>query len=211
MKFYLSSYKFGNRLEELKKLIPVNKKTAYIANALDASEGEKWYQDFTSFDVAELEKIGLNVQRFDLRNYFHNQIKLEKDLQEYGVLWVSGGNVFVLRQAMKLSGFDDLLTKFAKENHDLLYAGYSAGICVLARSLHGLELVDDPTKHPYKNEEEIIWEGLNLIDYAIVPHYKSDHPESKLVDQVVEQYEKDGTQYKTLCDGEVIIIENMIK
>jgi hypothetical protein len=40
-----------------------------------------------------------------------------------------------------------------------------------------------------------------------VPHYKSDHPESYLIDKVVEQYQKDGTQFKALTDGEVIIIK----
>ena len=40
MEFYLSSYKIGGEKEvqQLKDLIPPNKKTAYISNALDFSD-----------------------------------------------------------------------------------------------------------------------------------------------------------------------------
>lgn len=108
---------------------------------------------------------------------------------------------------MSLSGFDIVLKKLASEDKELLYGGYSAGACVLAPSLNGLELVDDVTNFPYKQQKKIIWQGLNLIDFAIVPHYKSDHPESELVDKLLEYYEKNKINYKTLSDGQVIIIK----
>lgn len=206
MKYYLSSFKLGNEVEKLKSLIPPNKKTAYISNALDMVEDQTWLAEFTGQDVADLTGIGLDVDRFDLRKYFDNHNQLLHDIRQYGVIWVSGGNVFVLRQAMQLSGFDKVLTNLAQEA-GVLYGGYSAGVCVLAPSLHGLELVDSTSNTPYGNEVGVVWEGLGLLDYAVVPHFKSDHPESARVDQVVAQYDKDGTPYKTLKDGEVIVIE----
>lgn len=45
---------------------------------------------------------------------------------------------------------------------------------------------------------------FGLIDYYIVPHYKSDHCETKLVDEMVEYYKTNNIKYKTLSDGEVI-------
>ena len=42
MKFYLSSYKIGNDIEKLNKVLPINKKTAYISNAIDFAKNEKW-------------------------------------------------------------------------------------------------------------------------------------------------------------------------
>ena len=210
MEYYLSSYKIGgeNEVQQLKDLIPSNKRTAYISNALDFSDDPERRRQSEQADIDQLKSVGLEVEHFDLRNYFDQTEKLESDLTQYGVIWIRGGNVFVLRQAMKLSGFDNVLIKLASEDNGILYGGYSAGVCVLAPSLKGLELVDDITKRPYPQQDELIWEGLNLIDYALVPHYKSDHPETKLVDRVVEQYEKDGTPYKTLSDGQVIIIKN---
>jgi dipeptidase E len=53
----------------------------------------------------------------------------------------------------------------------------------------------------------VIWEGLGIIDYVIVPHYKSDHPESEIMEEVVEYLIENKIPYKTLRDGEVIIVE----
>jgi dipeptidase E len=205
MRFYLSSYKIGNEIEELKKIIPNNKKTAYVSNALDFSDDQNRLKEHTDFDINDLKNVGLDVERFDLRNYFYKNHELEKDLSKYGVIWVSGGNVFVLRQAMFLSGFDKVL-KNLKNKSNLLYGGYSAGVCILGPSLKGLELVDSVNYKPYKEQVDIIWDGLNLIDYLIIPHFQSNHPESKAINNVVKYCDKYSVSYKTLKDGEVIII-----
>lgn len=139
-----------------------------------------------------------------LKNYFGNYDKLKKDLKEYHAFFAIGGNTFALRKAMQLSGFDTFLKEISnKENY--LYGGYSAGICVLSPDLHGLHLVDEPI-NPY-NEEEVLYRGIGLLDYVPVPHYKSDHPESKMVDDVVEYCEKNNIKFRTLKDGDVIVQE----
>jgi len=53
-----------------------------------------------------------------------------------------------------------------------------------------MELVDDSNVKPYDNQKETIWDGVGILDYTIVPHYKSDHPESAKVDETVEYMEK---------------------
>jgi dipeptidase E len=206
MKFYLSSFKLGNDIDRLKSLIPPNKKTAYISNALDMVEDHKWLSEFTGQDVSDLVGVGLDVDRFDLRKYFNDHDQLSKDIRKYGVIWVSGGNVFVLRQAFQLSGFDAVLTNLAHES-DILYGGYSAGVCVLSPSLKGAELVDKTTYKPYGDNVALVWEGLNLIPFAFTPHFKSDHPESARIDKEIAYYEEHGIAYKPLKDGEVIVIE----
>lgn len=109
---------------------------------------------------------------------------------------------------MKYSGFDEYIIE--KINRDkYLYAGYSAGICVLAPKLNALDLVDEPI-NPYNNEGAI-YEGLNILDFVPVLHYKSEHPESQLVDKVVEMLEGRKIKYKTLKDGDVIIIDKEIE
>ena len=210
MKLYLSSYKIGGKkeIQQLKNLIPPNNKTAYISNALDFSNDIERRKANEQEDIDQLNQVGLNVEELDLRKHFKNPKKLENDIKKYGVIWVSGGNVFVLRQAMKLSGFDKLLNKLATENNNILYGGYSAGVCVLAPNLKGLELVDSIDYHPYAQQQEIIWEGLSLINYSVIPHYKSNHPESELINKVVDLYKTNNTPFKTLRDGEVIILDS---
>ncbi len=79
-------------------------------------------------------------------------------LKNYNLFYVLGGNVFVLRQAMKLSGFDKYLREI-NDQPNYLYSGFSAGICVLAKDLHGIHLVDEANvgvridiKKPYGKE-----------------------------------------------------------
>ncbi|MDD5551755.1 MAG: Type 1 glutamine amidotransferase-like domain-containing protein [Candidatus Pacebacteria bacterium] len=208
MKFYLSSYKIGNETDKLKAMISTNnKRTAYISNALDFSNDLERRKQSEQADIGQLNGVGLSdIEKIDLRDYFGKKAELEKKISEFGVIWVRGGNCFVLRQAMKVSGFDEILKGLLKKE-GVLYGGYSAGICVLAPTLKGMELVDDPNVKPYENQKETIWEGVGILDYTIVPHYKSNHPESAKVDETVEYMGKNKIPFKSLRDGEVIIIE----
>jgi len=209
MKFYLSSYKIGNEefVEKLKKLVSLNKKVAYIPNALDFSKDLKERQESEKDDIQQLKNIGFVSKRIDLKNYFNQKDKLEKEIRNFGFIWVRGGNVFVLNQAMKLSGFDKILKKLIKENSKIIYGGYSAGVCVLGKSLKYLDLVDDVNVFPYKQIKKNSWRGLGIINFTIIPHYQSNHPEAKMVEKVVEEYKKSNLHFKTLKDGQVLILE----
>jgi len=193
----------GNEVKKLKKMIPKNKKTALIPNALDYSKDLKRRERGIQENIKELTKVGLDVEILDLQKYFNKREKLRKKIKEFGVIWVRGGNTFVLRQAMKLSGFDVILKSML--NKDVLYGGYSAGICVLGPTLKGLSIVDNPRVKPYGKKYKTIWDGLGIINYTIEPHYKSDHPESKLISKEVEYLIKNKMLFKALRDGEVII------
>ena len=123
------------------------------------------------------------------------------------MLWVRGGNVFVLRYALHRSG-GDAIAAGALAADTLVYAGYSAGPCVLAPSLRGLDAVDDPAAVAVTYGDEPIWEGLGLLDYSIVPHYRSpDHPESAACDGVAAGYRAAGIAHRALRDGEALVIQ----
>lgn len=204
MKFYLSSYKIGRETKELKRLVPTGRKLGFIPNALDYVEVNA-RRESNEKNMKDLTDLGIEVEMLDLQDYFNKQDELKKKIAKLGGLWVRGGNVFVLRQAMKLSGLDEVLVGMKKK--DFFYGGYSAGGCVLSPNFRGwLELVDDPKVNPYKGSK-VIWEGLGLIDYAFVPHYKSDHHESEAVGKVVEYCIENKILFKALRDGEVIIKE----
>lgn len=102
-----------------------------------------------------------------------------------GRVWIIGGNTFVLRQAMKLSWFGDII-----KDEDFLYEGYIAVICILASSLKGLSIVDNPDIHPCEELKKTILEGLIILDYLILPDYKSDYPELEDIDKKVEYCKK---------------------
>lgn len=205
MKLYLSSYKLGEEREELKKWIKNhNKKICLIPNSKDIYPESDRKISGIQADADELEKLGFDVTIISLKDYFYKKEDLFKRLEEFNAFYVIGGNTFTLRQAMYLSGFDEYLQKI-KSNPNYLYVGYSAGICVLAKDMHGLNICDDPSINPYGIET--IWEGLGYFDYIFLPHYKSDHKETKLIDDSVEYCDKNNIKYKTLHDGDVIILD----
>lgn len=208
MKLYLSSYKIGNNKEELRNWANEHDNNILvISNALDVfQDGERKTNSILE-KSKELEEFGFNIIQLDLRNYFNKPELLKSQIKKFKAFYVLGGNVFVLRQAMKLSGFDNYLREISS-NPDYLYSGFSAGICVLASDLHGIHLVDEPKQDPY-DYGEVIWEGIGLIDYMPVPHFDSpEHPESHLMYDVVSYLQNHNLKYRTLKDGDVII-ENL--
>ena len=204
MKLYLSSFKLGSNTNYLKNWIKENNnKILLIPNARDVRDKTPEEKEFINYDIESLESLGFNVTILDLRDFFYKPEELKKFIEDnnYFAFYAIGGNAFSLRIAMKLSGFDKFLLE--NKNNNYLYAGYSAGICVLSKTLKGYEIVEKP-KNPY-NDEEIITEGLGIIDYSIAPHYKSNHKSSKLVDDVINYFNSNGIKYKPIKDGEVII------
>lgn len=203
MKFYLSSYKIGKETDKLKELAR-GKKIGFIPNSLDYVE-PKARQESNEKNMKDLSDLGIDVEMLDLKDYFGKKEELKKKIDNLGGVWIRGGNTFVLRQAMKLSGFDEIIKNIKRK--DFLYGGYSAGICILAPNLKALQQVDKPDIMPYEESKEVILDGLGILDYIILPHYKSDHPESADIDKEVEFCKKNNIPFKTLRDGEVIIIE----
>ena len=103
MKFYLSSFKLGNETEKLKALLP-NGRIGFVPNALDftAADPNRRIAGIEA-DMAALRGLGAQVELVNLRDYFAKRDELAKKLDELRAIFICGGNVFVLRQAMMLS------------------------------------------------------------------------------------------------------------
>lgn len=105
---------------------------------------------------------------------------IETVLRTYDLIWVREGDVHTLRYTFARSKADDALVALLNDDA-LVYGGYSAGVCVLAPTLRGLEMVDDPPSVRHLYGADPIWEGLGILDYCMVPHADSpDHPESEV-------------------------------
>ena len=206
MKLYLSSFRNGNKPEELLKMLGNGRRTALIFNAQDWKNGEDRKNAYDQ-ETVRLQSIGLQPEEVDLRQYFGKPDGLKELLAGFDLIWVRGGNVFVLRRAFKQSDADKIITELVS-NDSVVYGGYSAGVDIMQPHLHGIELVDDPNVVPASYEPEVIWDCLGLIPYCVAPHYKSDHPESADVDKTVAYYIDNHIPFIALHDGEAIVIEN---
>jgi dipeptidase E len=176
-----------------------------IANAMDDAPPDA-RRAGVERELAALADLGLDAVELDLRGYFGQLRRLHRDLAGICVAWLRGGNVFMLRYALHRSGADTLFRNLLAADA-LVYAGYSAGPCVLSPSLRGLELVDDAEAVMRTYGSPPVWDGLGLLREAFVPHYHSPgHPETAAMERVVARYRAEGVAYRTLRDGQALVI-----
>ncbi len=202
---YLSSYKLGNHTDELLRLLDGKTKVGIIMAAQDYKDAVTRAERLQA-ELDALTGLGLEPEEFNLRDYFTDTSGLRERLASYDLIWVRGGNAFVLRKALAQSGADKILADLIRSNQ-IVYGGYSAGVCILSPNLHGIELVDVENTYVPGYQTETIWEGLGLLPYSVAPHYKSDHYESDAIDDVVAYVEARNIPFRTLHDGDVLVIE----
>jgi|SRR5580658_6162137 dipeptidase E len=205
MRLYLSSFKLGNQPQRLVSLVGAGRRAALILNALDNLPAAR--ADWLATQAQALHQLGLEVEELDLRLHFGIGNGLRHVFENIDVLWINGGNAFLLRRAMRQSGFDSLIHEFLQGDR-FVYAGFSAAVCCAAPTLRGAELVDDPTAVTEKYDPEVVWDGLGLINYNVAVHYKSNHSESEAVEKEIGYYEAHRMPYKTLVDGQVLIVND---
>jgi dipeptidase E len=125
-------------------------------------------------------------------------------LLRFKVIWALGGNAFLLRRAMRESGFEDLIHGLLTEG--IIYGGWSAGACVAGDSLRAIELMDVPeATAPGYAQGEPIWDGLNLVPFSIIPHFRSNHPEATAAERAVQWARDHDIKFQALQDGAVIV------
>jgi dipeptidase E len=201
VRLYLSSFRMGDHPEHLLALTGEDRRAAVIANAVDDAPPDV-RRAGVELELAALAGLGLDAVELDLRGYFGQRQRLRRDLAGADMAWLRGGNVFMLRYALYRSGADAVFGELLAADA-LVYAGYSAGSCVLSPSLRGLELVDDPGAVTRVYGSQPVWDGLGMLTEAFVPHYRSPgHPETAAIELVVARYRAEGVPYRALHDGQ---------
>lgn len=206
MRLYLASSRTGATFPELLRMAGPGARVAVVSNALDAipQESRDAYARTVFDPVAHFRDCGLEAEDLDLRRYFRRAKALAEALVQVDLVWAVGGNAFLLRRAMRQSGFDAIVPGLVWANR-LIYGGWSAGACVAGPTLRGLDLMDDPAELADGYDPEPVWEGLGLIDGAIVPHYGSDHPEAEAAGAAAAWMRDHAVPHRTLRDGDVLV------
>jgi dipeptidase E len=153
-----------------------------------------------------MQGLGFAPHEVDLRDYFGGSGGLAEALENTGLIWISGGNAFLLRRAMRQSGFDSLIHELLAADR-LVYAGFSAAACCAGPTLRGLEHVDDPEAEAEGYASGTVWEGLGLIDRNIAVHHRSDHPEAALIERTISFYRRHGMAHVALRDGQALVVD----
>jgi dipeptidase E len=208
MKLYLSSHKIGDSAGALLAMLgnARNARAAVISNGFDAAPEmarQRYLEEV--FDLRTvLKSLGIYAEDLDLRAYFGDADALRRRLKHFALVWVMSGNSFVLRRAMKQSKFDAVIADLLAEDA-IIYGGDGAGAVLAGPTLRGMELVDDPWELPERYDEPLVWSGLRLTSFTIVPHFRSNHPESAVAEKLVNYLKARRLPYRALGDGEVVV------
>ncbi|GAA5068083.1 Type 1 glutamine amidotransferase-like domain-containing protein [Nocardia callitridis] len=204
MRLFLASYRFGAHYDRLAALVGRPGRVAVIGNSCDAWPSMR--PAAVQSDLAPLRKLGYQPEELDLRDYLERPDALESRLAEYPLVWVRGGNTFVLRAQFARSGADLVLTRLLTADA-LVYAGYSAGACVLTPDLYGIETVDDPAEVRSACGIEPQWDGMGLVDRAIVPHVRSATDPDGECTRLAERLRAEDFAHWALTDDDAIVID----
>lgn len=206
MRLYLSSFRCGCAPQVLRELAGSRAWTALIANADDYKDAGLRAVS-TAEELDRLRDVGLDPQEIDLRDYFAARPgQLQADLRRFDLVWVRGGSGFVLLRALRQSGLDQILPGLIREEA-FAYGGYSAGVVVLGLTLRGLEAMDDPLRVPVGYDAEPLWDGLGILPYAVVPHFRSPHPSAAAAELAVAHSLERRVPVRTMVDGDVLVID----
>lgn len=199
MRLFLSSATVRGRVEALTELVGPDASVGVSANALDA-EPDRDRDEWLLKEMRALAGAGLSPAAIDLRACYDDRRALGEMLSCLDMVWATGGNVFVLRNAFRRSRLDELLPARLIDD-SLAYGGCSAGACVCAPSLRGIDLIDDAYA-----AGEPIYQGLGLVDHAIAPHLGADGETGEAIGRLVTYFESEGVPHWALRDGQAIMV-----
>lgn len=166
-------------------------------NALDEYEQRLLSWDREADDLAQL---GYRSEELDLREYWTDRSgTLASRLSSADLIWVVGGNAFVLARAATQAG----LAAALRESPQITYAGYSAGACLASPDLRGIDAMDDPATTPPGYWEGMPAETLKLVATRVVPHAGSREAAA-----AAGYFRAHGHGFVEIADGEDLLMES---
>jgi dipeptidase E len=199
MKLYLSSYRIPTP-EDVWKLAgqPADRlTTAVIVNAKDYKPADERRKSIDEV-IADLQKLGLHTTLIDLGD-FPDASRLQRALAACQIIYLCGGNTFVLRSLLRKSGFDDMIQDLLAAGR--IYIGESAGAVVAGRTLDGFETMDDPG---FLGNLEQVNDGLGLIDAVVIPHIDSEKYQDRMSALIAKYQDKTVFQ---LRDDQTLVVD----
>ena len=205
MRLFLASYRLGDHQDRFLEFVGTPGRVAVIGNAADSWPAAARASALVS-DVTPLRKLGFEPDEVDLRDFVGRPEALAATLSGFDLLWVRGGNTFVLRAQFARSGADREVPRLLK-SESIAYAGYSAGACLVTPTLLGVEEADDPDEVMPTCDIEPVWDGLGLVDHAIVPHWRSAGLDDGAAGRSARRLLDAGVPHWLLTDQQAVLVD----
>ncbi|MDO4780659.1 MAG: Type 1 glutamine amidotransferase-like domain-containing protein [Bacteroides sp.] len=192
MKTFLTSYLYGtkNTLKEFLYGSEFND-IVFIPTASNVEE----YDGYVHEAIDVFKGLNYNISILDIANT--EREKIIETLKDCKCLYVSGGNTFFLLQELYRKEILDYIREKVYEG--MTYIGESAGAMICSKNIEYVELMDDKTLAPELTQ----YEGLGIIDFYVVPHFK-EYPFEKSSQAIIDKY-KDLLDLLPLNNSEAVI------
>ena len=187
MKILLS----GNK-EIIKNYINEKATIGFIPTASELDD-DRWYMEK---DKEDLKKMNFHIIIIDISR--ENKEEIIEKIKKLDAIFVAGGNSFYLLQQLKIKKVLQDLIEFANNK---IYIGTSAGACIACPSIDYVEKLDDKSQAPLLDNEK----AMNLVDFYILPHYKSKEKYTNLADEIEQEYR--NYKFIKLSNEQAIIVD----
>ncbi len=189
MQILLSSNK-----EVIREYIKENSIIGFIPTASELDD-DRWYMEN---DKEDFSKMNYNVITIDISK--ESKAEIIEKFNNIDSIFIAGGNSFYLLQQLKIKNVLKELIDFANNK---IYVGSSAGSCIACPSIDYVEKLDDKSEAPLLDN----FKAMNLVDFYILPHYKSKEKYTKLADDIEKEYS--NYKFIKLSNQQAVVVENI--
>ncbi|MBN6063082.1 Type 1 glutamine amidotransferase-like domain-containing protein [Aggregatibacter actinomycetemcomitans] len=175
---FLASYFAGveNLFDQFLQQYALPKKVLFIPTAGNVESYVEYIEEAKNI----FQKFGFDTDIVDIVNTPENVIK--DKLAHTPYLYISGGNTFYLLQELKRK---HLLPSIKSQIADgMIYIGESAGAIITSQDIEYNQIMDDKNVADDLND----YSALNLVNFAIVPHY-GEFPFEESTIETVQTYQ----------------------
>lgn len=182
-----------NLLRVLPK-IPSQLKLAYITTASKVEE----HRDYVDRDRGILQDLGFKIKELDIEGKNTNDLK--RELSNFNVIYVQGGNTFYLLREVRRSGFDRVVKRLIDKG--VIYIGVSAGSYIACPTIEMStwnKTLQNRDRFGLQNLE-----AMGLVPFLLSVHYNRE----KYRDGLKEGIENSKYSVKILTDDQALLIED---
>lgn len=145
------------------------------------------------------------LRSFDFERAYKvdNEFNFEEYLSQFEFIFFSGGNTHILSYWMKKTG-SDLIIKRLVNTNKIVYGGESAGAIYTYKNLEYYKELDEPEKAP-----EPIDEALDLVDFAVIPHWQVPEYQTAL-SNIKSKFDQKGIKTYTITNDQALFLDENI-
>lgn len=178
----------------IREYIEEKSKIGFIPTASEL-DNDKWY---IKKDIEDLNGMNFNIVYIDISN--ESKEEIVKKFNDIESVFVAGGNSFYLLQQLKIK---NVLQELIELANNKIYVGSSAGACIACPSIEYVQKLDNKLQAPLLND----YNAMNLVDFYVLPHYKSKEKYTKIADEIEKNY--NNYKFVKISNEQAIIVDEV--